>query len=66
MAVIVVGDNPESQSYVGRKRKMAEKLGIHSVECDLPADISKEEVEAAEVVHAVGVVGVVVGVKDPV
>lgn len=46
LAVILVGDNPESQSYVRRKRKMAEKLGLHSVECNLPADVSQQELEA--------------------
>jgi len=46
LAVIVVGDNLESQSYVGRKRKMAEKLSIRSVDCNLPADISQRELEA--------------------
>ena len=46
LAVILAGDKPESQSYVGRKRKMAEKLGIRSVECNLPADVSQRELEA--------------------
>ena len=46
LAVILAGDNPESQAYVGRKRKMAEKLGLRSVECNLPAGISQRELEA--------------------
>lgn len=46
LAVILAGDNPESRAYVSRKRTMAEKLGIRSVECNLPADISPRELEA--------------------
>ncbi|MEE8434813.1 MAG: bifunctional 5,10-methylenetetrahydrofolate dehydrogenase/5,10-methenyltetrahydrofolate cyclohydrolase [bacterium] len=46
LAVILVGGNPESQAYVGRKRQMAEKLGILSVERNLPAEISQREMEA--------------------
>ena len=45
LAVIMVGDNPESQAYVGRKLVMAEKVGIRSVDRHLPADISQAGLE---------------------
>ncbi|NIP73991.1 MAG: bifunctional 5,10-methylenetetrahydrofolate dehydrogenase/5,10-methenyltetrahydrofolate cyclohydrolase, partial [Gammaproteobacteria bacterium] len=42
----MVGDNPESQTYVGRKVKMAAKLGIHSIDRHLPADTTQAALEA--------------------
>lgn len=46
LGVIRVGDNPESASYVRGKLKTAERLGIASVNRELPAEISQAELEA--------------------
>jgi len=47
LAVVLVGDNPASLSYVRSKGKACEELGLHSVQVDLPADSSTEDVLAA-------------------
>ena len=47
LAVVLVGDNPASLSYVRSKGKVCEELGLHSVQVDLPADSSTEDVLAA-------------------
>ena len=44
LAVVLVGDNPASQSYVRSKGRACEELGIHSVQVDLAADVSTEDV----------------------
>jgi methylenetetrahydrofolate dehydrogenase (NADP+)/methenyltetrahydrofolate cyclohydrolase len=41
LAVVLVGDDPASISYVRGKRKMAAEVGIHSVEHRFPADFSQ-------------------------
>jgi len=46
LAVILVGDNPASVSYVTAKEKACGELGIHSVQSHLPADASEERVLA--------------------
>ena len=46
LAVIMVGDNPASQSYVKSKSKLAGQLGIRSTLLKLPADIALAEVIA--------------------
>lgn len=43
LAVILVGENPASQVYVGRKEKACEELGIHSETYRLPDATSEEE-----------------------
>jgi methylenetetrahydrofolate dehydrogenase (NADP+)/methenyltetrahydrofolate cyclohydrolase len=43
LAVILVGDDPASQSYVRMKGKACDEVGIHSITDKLPADISEEE-----------------------
>ena len=43
LAVILVGDDPASQVYVGHKRKACKAAGIKSVSYDLPADTSQQE-----------------------
>lgn len=48
LAVILVGDNPASQSYVRGKIKAAEEVGIRSELITMPAD-TKEEVLLAEI-----------------
>ncbi len=46
LAVILVGENPASQVYVGSKRKGCEETGILSLAHDLPAETSQQEVLA--------------------
>jgi methylenetetrahydrofolate dehydrogenase (NADP+) / methenyltetrahydrofolate cyclohydrolase len=43
LAVVLVGDDPASQSYVGGKRKACEQLGVRSLDHDLPSNTSEEE-----------------------
>lgn len=42
LAVVLVGDDPASRSYVGAKDKMSRELGLHSVKIELPATTSQE------------------------
>ena len=46
LATVLVGEDPASQTYVGMKQRMCEKLGIRSIGHTLPADASQEEVES--------------------
>ena len=46
LAVVLVGDNPASISYVKGKEKACASVGIHSVELTLPASISQEELNS--------------------
>ena len=46
LAVILVGDNPASVSYVTAKEKAAHEAGMYSREIRLPADASEDEVLA--------------------
>ena len=46
LAVVLVGDNPASLSYVRSKGKACEELGLHSVQVDLPADSPTHDVLA--------------------
>ncbi|MCT4480166.1 bifunctional methylenetetrahydrofolate dehydrogenase/methenyltetrahydrofolate cyclohydrolase FolD [Peribacillus frigoritolerans] len=43
LAVILVGDNQASQTYVRNKQKACEDLGMHSVLIKKPAKLSQEE-----------------------
>ena len=43
LVVILVGDDPASQVYVGKKAKMAQKIGMLSELIMLPAQASQEE-----------------------
>jgi len=43
LAVVLVGDNPASETYVGMKEKAAEEIGIHSELHDVDSSISQEE-----------------------
>ncbi len=43
LAVILVGEDPASQVYVGHKRKACEEAGIKSVSYDLPAETPQQE-----------------------
>ena len=44
LAVILVGDNPASVSYVTAKEKASREAGMHSLEIRLPADATEEQV----------------------
>ena len=43
LAVVLVGDNPASATYVKMKDKTATELGIHSVKKNVEADITQDE-----------------------
>ncbi|MET3318241.1 bifunctional methylenetetrahydrofolate dehydrogenase/methenyltetrahydrofolate cyclohydrolase FolD [Peribacillus butanolivorans] len=43
LAVILVGDNQASQTYVRNKQKACEDLGMHSVLIKKPGDLTQEE-----------------------
>ncbi|MCR4907398.1 MAG: bifunctional methylenetetrahydrofolate dehydrogenase/methenyltetrahydrofolate cyclohydrolase FolD [Lachnospiraceae bacterium] len=44
LAVILVGNDPASQVYVGNKKKACEFCGIRSISHELPAETTEEEV----------------------
>jgi methylenetetrahydrofolate dehydrogenase (NADP+) / methenyltetrahydrofolate cyclohydrolase len=46
LAVVLVGDNPASQTYVRSKDKMSRELGLHSVKLELPASTTQSELLA--------------------
>ncbi len=46
LAVVLVGQDPASQSYVRNKRRAAEKVGIAAFDHDLPAGTSEAELLA--------------------
>jgi len=46
LGVILVGDNPASQAYVGNKEKIAAHCGLVTLDRRLPATASAQEVEA--------------------
>ena len=46
LATVLVGDDPASHSYVRMKHQDCEKVGVHSIRKDLPADTTQEELEA--------------------
>lgn len=46
LAVVLVGDDPASGVYVRSKSRMAESLGFHSVQHNLPANVSQAELNA--------------------
>ena len=43
LAVVLVGEDPASQVYVGAKARKAEELGFHSVQHTLPADTAEAD-----------------------
>ena len=47
IAVVLIGDNPASEVYVGRKIKKCAEVGITSFEHRMPADTSGSVHEAA-------------------
>lgn len=46
LAVIIVGDNPASRTYVNNKKKACAEAGIHSEEYALPAETTMDELLA--------------------
>ncbi|MFZ5555570.1 MAG: bifunctional methylenetetrahydrofolate dehydrogenase/methenyltetrahydrofolate cyclohydrolase FolD [Pseudomonadota bacterium] len=44
LAVVIVGDNPASKVYVGKKAKACQDIGMHSEVCQFPADAPQDEV----------------------
>ena len=46
LAVVLVGDDPASLSYVRMKERECERLGIRSFDTRLPADTTQEELDA--------------------
>ena len=46
LAVVLVGDNPASRTYVRSKDKMCRDLGLHSVKLELPASTTQSELLA--------------------
>lgn len=46
LAVVLVGDDPASGVYVRSKSRMAESLGFHSVQHNLPATVPQAELNA--------------------
>src|SRR5881396_2580572 len=46
LAVVLVGDNPASRTYVRSKDKMCRSLGLHSVKLELPASTTQTELLA--------------------
>ena len=46
LAVVLVGDNPASRTYVRSKDKMSRELGLHSVKLELPASTTHSELLA--------------------
>ena len=47
LLVILVGEDPASQTYVGNKEKACQRLGIASKALRMPAETSQEELERA-------------------
>ena len=46
LAVVLVGDNSASRSYVRAKDKMSRDLGLHSAKIEMPASTTQEELLA--------------------
>lgn len=46
IATVLVGTDPGSQLYVGRKHRESEAIGMNSIQRELPADATQAEVEA--------------------
>ena len=46
LAVVLVGSDPASQSYVRNKRRAAQKVGIQSFDYDLPAGTGEADLLA--------------------
>jgi len=67
IAVVLVGDNPASRTYVRSKDKMSRELGLHSVKLELPATTTQNELLARveELNHDPQVHGILVQSPPP-
>jgi methylenetetrahydrofolate dehydrogenase (NADP+)/methenyltetrahydrofolate cyclohydrolase len=67
LAVVLVGDDPASASYIKGKRRACERIGMRSVERDLPASASERDVlDAVEALNRDdGVDGILVQLPLP-
>ncbi|MFT4157257.1 MAG: bifunctional methylenetetrahydrofolate dehydrogenase/methenyltetrahydrofolate cyclohydrolase [Microbacterium sp.] len=46
IATVLVGADPASQLYVGMKHRQSEAIGMNSIQRELPADATQQDVEA--------------------
>lgn len=46
IATVLIGADPASQLYVGMKHRQSEAIGMNSIQRELPADATQEQVEA--------------------
>jgi methylenetetrahydrofolate dehydrogenase (NADP+)/methenyltetrahydrofolate cyclohydrolase len=46
IATVLVGADPASQLYVGMKHRQSEAIGMNSIQRELPADATQDQVEA--------------------
>ena len=67
LAVVLVGDDPASKSYVRYKGKACREVGIHSIQRNLSADISQQQllVEVAQLNSDPDVHGILVQLPLP-
>jgi methylenetetrahydrofolate dehydrogenase (NADP+) / methenyltetrahydrofolate cyclohydrolase len=67
LAVVLVGDNPASRTYVRSKDKMSRELGLYSLKLELPASITQAELLARveELNHAPAIHGILVQSPPP-
>lgn len=47
LAVVIVGERKDSQTYVRMKRRACAEVGFRSIDCDLPGDATQAQVVAA-------------------
>lgn len=47
IATVLVGADPASQLYVGMKHRQSVEIGMNSIQVELPAEATQEEVESA-------------------
>lgn len=47
IATVLVGADPGSQLYVGMKHRQSQAIGMNSIQVELPADATQEQVEEA-------------------
>jgi methylenetetrahydrofolate dehydrogenase (NADP+)/methenyltetrahydrofolate cyclohydrolase len=67
LAVVLVGDNPASRTYVRSKDKMSRELGLYSLKLELPASITQAELLARvqELNHDPAIHGILVQSPPP-
>jgi methylenetetrahydrofolate dehydrogenase (NADP+)/methenyltetrahydrofolate cyclohydrolase len=46
IATVLVGDDPASQLYVSMKHRQCQAIGMHSIQRELPANATQQQVEA--------------------